>query len=156
MTGPNFNPRAHEGHDHQLWDRICNTKQFQSTCPRGARHGPLMQMSCCSSAFQSTCPRGARPGARCADEQSSISIHVPTRGTTCWPNTLRTGSKYFNPRAHEGHDGRLSLSRHSPAYFNPRAHEGHDTTTYRITPCSDISIHVPTRGTTTGALRPTA
>ena len=32
----NFNPRAHEGHDHTS-SQISTQSLFQSTCPRGAR-----------------------------------------------------------------------------------------------------------------------
>ena len=53
---------------------------------------------------------------------------MPTRGTTFQKSPIGiTGGSYFNPRAHEGHD----LRRH---IFPPR---------------NCISIHVPTRGTTT-------
>ena len=39
--------------------------------------------------FQSTCPRGARRGVAYATGTLTISIHVPTRGTT--PNEARNG-----------------------------------------------------------------
>ena len=74
-----FNPRAHEGHD-AVAIRLDRGDAFQSTCPRGAR---LQDVACLCELW--------------------ISIHVPTRGTTkrAGQDTL---ARYFNPRAHEGHD----------------------------------------------------
>ena len=76
--------------------------------------------------FQSTCPRGARR-SRCGG---------------------RGQRRDFNPRAHEGHDADSKTKSSALSHFNPRAHEGHD----RIDPVApgklQISIHVPTRGTT--------
>ena len=54
----NFNPRAHEGHDTVRLSR------------------PMRLI------FQSTCPRGARLQAKKFVHFLTISIHVPTRGTT--------------------------------------------------------------------------
>ena len=140
----NFNPRAHEGHDLRLWICILISRdfnpraheghdlsdvfviffrQFQSTCPRGARpprgichppdcnfnprahegHDPKYNSAASLFSFQSTCPRGARHPKLPCSRSLIISIHVPTRGTTyreCNPITTR----HFNPRAHEGHD----------------------------------------------------
>ena len=77
----------------------------------------------------------------------SISIHVPTRGTTYDPNWVPPTDN-FNPRAHEGHDGfGLSLVENT-RNFNPRAHEGHDDGVGAGGAGDRISIHVPTRGTT--------
>ena len=77
----------------------------------------------------------------------SISIHVPTRGTTA-AILSGNGSLYFNPRAHEGHDPNTGMSGIFQQDFNPRAHEGHDFKIELIIVQFDISIHVPTRGTT--------
>ena len=52
---------------------------------------------------------------------------MPTRGTTTVSISCRV-FRYFNPRAHEGHDAASAAD--------------------NITPVSFISIHVPTRGTT--------
>ena len=83
-----------------------------------------------------------------ADTVSGISIHVPTRGTTCrYPSLFRGfgvfqstcprgarqsfleetySSLHFNPRAHEGHDPQRVCQVEITRHFNPRAHEGHD------------------------------
>ena len=76
----------------------------------------------------------------------------------------------FNPRSHEGNDSgktciccsspkfqstfprgerRLAFRRGDGAWnFNPRSHEGNDPYAQDIVYDGDISIHVPTRGTT--------
>ena len=160
-----FNPRAHEGHDSQparmcarrvisihvptrgttIRDTIRNLcSEFQSTCPRGARRVRLLGCKCLL--FQSTCPRGARHYTNINMYMPDISIHVPTRGTTNL-SAKRACRRYFNPRAHEGHDGdkvspvvgigfQSTCPRGARRYaiesasgevdFNPRAHEGHD------------------------------
>ena len=140
-----FNPRAHEGHDLMRWSAE-RQKQFQSTCPRGARRGIGM-----FAVF---------------DGYFNPRAH---EGHDFRPRIWGAGSAHFNPRAHEGHD--LSwcctyifiwISIHVPTrgttcaaclvaiwiYFNPRAHEGHDCVAAHIVSKTQISIHVPTRGTT--------
>ena len=166
-----FNPRAHEGHD-AVAIRLDRGDAFQSTCPRGAR---LQDVACLCELW--------------------ISIHVPTRGTTkrAGQDTL---ARYFNPRAHEGHDyaRRYSIrvsgfqstcprGARLPVFLYYQVLPGFQSTCPRgarrafcylaiqITPfqstcprgarrycgCKSsklfISIHVPTRGTTTLTLR---
>ena len=79
---------------------------------------------------------------------------------------------HFNPRAHEGHDPWVLHRFKCILHFNPRAHEGHDFSMIfseavfvfqstcprgaRLSCCvlllpPAISIHVPTRGTTSAA-----
>ena len=142
----NFNPRAHEGHDCaniQEWDIYI----FQSTCPRGARreNHSLPRAGC---DFNPRAHEGHDALRALFPDAQVISIHVPTRGTTM-NRCMSFRTWYFNPRAHEGHD--LCRYVHNPAchYFNPRAHEGHDFADIATATLSDISIHVPTRGTTT-------
>ena len=99
-----------------------------------------------------------------------VSIHVPTRGTTRLPGAVRFLSERFNPRSHEGndkckriscsqrycfnprsHEGNdeiLSSVRASSECFNPRSHEGNDTFNAGTYTPGSVSIHVPTRGTT--------
>ena len=60
-----------------------------------------------------------------------------------------TPQVYFNPRAHEGRDGKESKFSYRKVNFNPRAHEGRD---FSLGGLSDeegkISIHAPMRGAT--------
>ena len=56
--------------------------RFQSTFPRGERQRDADDC-CWNTLFQSTFPRGERPTAqRLFFDLKTISIHVPTRGTT--------------------------------------------------------------------------
>ena len=153
MRADYFNPRAHEGHDSDIaW--IHRHQPISIHVPtRGTTN--YSQVDNSSVVFQSTCPRGARHLYICRLRQVVISIHVPTRGTTCifvqkspYPN--------FNPRAHEGHDTATNTHR-IPKDFNPRAHEGHDPQALSgDNGVVIISIHVPTRGTTTDSSCPAA
>ena len=163
-----FNPRAHEGHD-LVTGSDSVSRKFQSTCPRGARP-PISGSIALTFGFQSTCPRGARPARldRATPDSAyfnpraheghdftatgvicwpKISIHVPTRGTTRH-GLIVVVILNFNPRAHEGHDVDYQRSACYIRYFNPRAHEGHDGTLRAGRKRKKISIHVPTRGTT--------
>ena len=77
----------------------------------------------------------------------SISIHVPTRGTTKW---FFTNYYMYDISIHVPTRG-TTLQPKEPTtvcYFNPRAHEGHDHGSEQGSPDCNISIHVPTRGTT--------
>ena len=119
-----FNPRAHEGHDGM---------------------SPTYQGSI---RFQSTCPRGARQHPACAYDFEDISIHVPTRGTTVLFAAIFNSSIDFNPRAHEGHD-LLLFRNHLFILFQSTCPRGARLQASVSKNDSGISIHVPTRGTTT-------
>ena len=169
MSLGNFNPRAHEGHDaHVVYGRPrtgnsihvptrgttwsdCNkhhTIIMSIHVPTRGTTSALREWCVKMPVFQSTCPRGARP--RCTGKLYPC-IH-------------------FNPRAHEGHDAKLYFGAHVDEFqstcprgarlneetsisgrpdFNPRAHEGHDHRARDYLYYQRISIHVPTRGTTT-------
>ena len=97
-----FNPRAHEGHDARHCECIpsigisihvptrgttmiiiheYNSKEFQSTCPRGARHH-WDEPRALTNNFN---PRAHEGHDKCVMQgplAPAISIHVPTRGTT--------------------------------------------------------------------------
>ena len=77
---------------------------FQSTFPRGERHG-----------------KGGKPAAK-----SAISIHVPARGTTREQTTLFDFHIDFNPRSREGNDLSGKINVPNFQYFNPRSREGND------------------------------
>ena len=97
-----FNPRAHEGHDHQCFADPPEVG-FQSTCPRGARRPDgRCFLRCWISIHVPT--RGTTQCLGYLLDQATISIHVPTRGTTKVSKTESDQRSYFNPRAHEGHD----------------------------------------------------
>ena len=120
-----FNPRSHEGSD-GAGTKMLGLMLFQSTLPRGERRN--------SHAFTSFIayfnPRSHEGSDGCHGNQrrrDSISIHAPTRGATQrviinetakkFQSTLPRGERrvprkptqtgqYFNPRSHEGSDGK--------------------------------------------------
>ena len=99
-----FNPRSHEGNDSLLFISLSLQVVFQSTFPRGERlRGSAAHLL--FDKFQSTFPRGERPNANISDTfYPTVSIHVPTRGTT-GISSIRISQKFcFNPRSHEGND----------------------------------------------------
>ena len=80
----------------------------------------------------------------------TVSIHVPTRGTTRRLPRRTKNVCCFNPRSHEGNDcSQVFCLMDFIFCFNPRSHEGNDTQE-QIKAQREIvvSIHVPTRGTT--------
>jgi len=97
---------------------------FQSTCPRGARP-QLIAKILSDYEFQSTCPRGARPG-KVGNEIKTV---------------------YFNPRAHGGHD-LISAPQLRRLRFQSTCPRGARLRIDNFTIVRDISIHVPTGGTT--------
>ncbi len=143
-----FNPRSHEGSDRR-YHRPERDPLFQSTLPRGERHGssqfsgmPVVisihaptRGATHGSAnqyksnliFQSTLPRGERRlDTKAMKCNNKISIHAPTRGAT----GKRSYKKEFQ-----------HISIHAPT----RGATKYSKTT-KIT--FEISIHAPTRGAT--------
>ena len=127
-----FNPRTRVGCDTGWRPTPPLNKPFQSTHPRGVRHGSNLhsglwcefqsthprgvrpdwrKCTCCeSSLFQSTHPRGVRRRRRWCPRTSGgfVSIHAPAWGATwqlCWPCAGEWG---FNPRT------RVGCDRHAP------------------------------------------
>ena len=77
-----------------------------------------------------------------------VSIHVPTRGTTqhgICDSTYALFQSTF-PRGERPVPARQSHGHH--AGFNPRSHEGNDVIIELTKLGKMVSIHVPTRGTT--------
>ena len=121
---PNFNPRAHEGHDSRVCAELDGIRDFNPRAHEGHDRGwSVMATTLYISIHVPT--RGTTNGTEKEFSIIGISIHVPTRGTTL-PLYPEIPDSDFNPRAHEGHDfGAVDYSEE----------------------CA-ISIHVPTRGTT--------
>ena len=57
-------------------------------------------------------------------------------------------SKSTSNMYHEGYNKPVGFFLHNDADFNPRTHEGYDVKTPEKRIIPDISIHVPTKGTT--------
>ena len=86
------------------------------------------EKACALQMFQSTHPHGVRLDR----------IQVPH---AVWS---------FNPRTHTGYDQPPTGERRNLIRFNPRTHTGYDRQTLNISGLTRIvSIHAPTRGTTT-------
>ena len=122
-----FNPRSHEGNDN-----IC------------------FQLSDSRSGFNPRSHEGNDRGVSGFILRiHSVSIHVPTRGTTTFRRFAFSFRSCFNPRSHEGNDGgERRCGRRCLRSFNPRSHEGNDVPLIYNTSYAGVSIHVPTRGTT--------
>jgi len=78
---------------------------FQSTRPRGARHGIKHGLMIFLVQFQSTRPRGARRTTQY--DLSSwviVSIHAPAWGATYYGSAGHVIFSGFNPRARVGRD----------------------------------------------------
>ena len=163
-----FNPRAYARHDPFRQAITDLYEQFQSTCLREAR-----RLTTCDSSptyrFQSTCLREAR---RACKHMSTVGSNFNPRAYARHDGGGRratTSLPYFNPRAYARHDtgvgGLSSISEFqstclrearpgatgslaSGTYFNPRAYARHDLIVLDVDVPFLISIHVPTRGTT--------
>jgi len=73
-----FNPRAHAGRDTIPLTGIVDSRKFQSTRPRGARHCGIHKRDMQLFLFQSTRPRGARP-AQGHDDHRQFEMFQSTR-----------------------------------------------------------------------------
>ncbi len=101
---PSFNPRARVGRDRYKFLGQHTVGKFQSTRPRGARHGDIITAS----------------GWRL------VSIHAPAWGATGKPLTRGEVGCCFNPRARVGRDHLMPCRRTIRQSFNPRARVGRD------------------------------
>ena len=121
----NFNPRSLVGND-RIWQNTLPSRwKFQSTFPRGERPGITMTFTR-ALPFQSTFPRGERRGPY-------LIFLSPCRFQSTFPRGER-------------HLCWLVAVKH--IHFNPRSLVGNDyipVGTYTIV---EISIHVPSWGTT--------
>gem|GEM_PF-4152783 len=120
-----FNPRAHTGHDTSCAASISAFASFQSTCPHGARL-IIMGVNIALKSVSIHVPtRGTTYACGLHRACSPVSIHVPTRGTVI--SDRRPKNNEFQ-----------STCPHGARHF------------WDSSNCSirTVSIHVPTRGTT--------
>ena len=114
------------GERRYLMNHLEPLPQFQSTFPRGERRNSVVPVMAETLVFQSTFPRGER-------HRNKLYIVFQS---------------YFNPRSLVGND-RFSLTfRGNTYHFNPRSLVGNDITSSDLSAGIDISIHVPSWGTT--------
>ena len=98
--------------------------------------------------FQSTFPRGERRFTkigRCSYVDFNPRSHEGNDKRHMKAEYLDVN---FNPRSHEGNDRAKPVWRIGRVDFNPRSHEGNDDGIVDAVDLFEISIHVPTRGTT--------
>ena len=108
-----FNPRPHEGDDHEITHFLCHTTISIHVPTRGTTVDTRKYRYCWW-----------------------ISIHVPTRGTTEYDTMVLMFPDDFNPRPHEGDDEIGTGGTGSVLYFNPRPHEGDDSVPLSIVPAN--------------------
>ena len=144
-----FNPRSRTGNDVQGRVRPHDFYVSIHVPARGTTHNTVQQ----SSAVQCFNPR-SRTGNdgysfRALSTSKRVSIHVPARGTTKHSYNYAFLFPSFNPRSRTGNDVvTLITGRQEKQCFNPRSRTGNDSFQYKAAVQSEVSIHVPARGTT--------
>ena len=142
-----FNPRSHEGNDIFEVGWIEDHKYFN---PRSHEGNDIraQQIMYVRDRFQSTFPRGERPDSNGSHGPEVDFNPRSHEGNDSFFNIDRSISYYFNPRSHEGNDRSSFSNQPCHHHFNPRSHEGNDGIDRGARRVIQISIHVPTRGTT--------
>ena len=110
----------------------------------------LKYLKMCFWGFQSTFPRGERHNFYfCVDKFVCFNPRSHEgNDQAAWLSDI--GYRSFNPRSHEGNDLHQMWRVKYHKGFNPRSHEGNDDPCiHRLDQLFFVSIHVPTRGTTT-------
>ena len=185
----NFNPRSREGSDPRYVDVIVDRwisihapargathlpktlfrfGAFQSTLPRGERHGQRRWAAACKN-FNPRSREGSDSDGELVDLLKEISIHAPARGATHVATNLTNGAKIsihapargatiytgglakvtlFQSTLPRGERRGVTVSNPQVINFNPRSREGSDTTRNFKFFCFYISIHAPARGAT--------
>ena len=143
-----FNPRTREGCDYGSAPYYDDVLISIHAPARGAT-APCAPVSPFNPLFQSTHPRGVRHGVNSVPLCIPvISIHAPARGATPRAHTLVSLSLDFNPRTREGCDFHLTKKMSPQNHFNPRTREGCDSLQIWLGQSWGISIHAPARGAT--------
>ena len=147
LTTLHFNPRSRVGNDGWSYsDRICD-RDFNphscvgndTKCEKKLRSYPDFNPRSLVGNDDSKHPR------HCF---FSISIHVPSWGTTTFKCRLHIFNGNFNPRSLVGNDMNPPIPVRCLLNFNPRSLVGNDTGEALAVRCVVISIHVPSWGTT--------
>ena len=123
-TATYFNPRAHEGHDLREINRSLILGHFNPRAHEGHdQHNPIANPLTSISIHVPT--RGTTISIVGAVACHPISIHVPTRGTTN-PKSALFKNIIFQSTCPRGARPDPDPKPTSTTHFNPRAHEGHD------------------------------
>ena len=141
-----FNPRTHEGCDFSS-NSALNVSCVSIHAPtRGATR--RRQGNARRQRFQSTHPRGVRPHSLHRQTAYRRFQSTHPRGVRLRPRCRSTATQSFNPRTHEGCDGKFDGV---PATWDVSIHAPTRGATVRSTGSSckiSVSIHAPTRGAT--------
>ena len=100
--------------------------------------------------FQSTFPQGERQTYDDVPRDTTDFNPRSHKGNDSFKRACFNWGIDFNPRSHKGNDRHHVFSHTSQEHFNPRSHKGNDDGGRPGKIDFDISIHVPTRGTTRG------
>ena len=98
--------------------------------------------------FQSTFPRGERRFLRGGSRLVSYFNPRSLVGNDVLRRAACPLLFYFNPRSLVGNDGNQNIRRNQNGNFNPRSLVGNDKAPKVISRALNISIHVPSWGTT--------
>ena len=98
--------------------------------------------------FQSTFPRGERRFLRGGSRLVSYFNPRSLVGNDVLRRAACPLLFYFNPRSLVGNDGNQNIRRNQNGNFNPRSLVGNDAPQQSLKPVHEISIHVPSWGTT--------
>ena len=124
------------------------TREFQSTFPRGERR--IQQaINADTVAFQSTFPRGERQ-QRFGGYYYILGYFNPRSlvGNDHSSHLRSLSLANFNPRSLVGNDGGYNDDYSERGNFNPRSLVGNDRCSTTLSGLINISIHVPSWGTT--------
>ena len=129
-TESSFNPRSHKGNDIEILERRYIMGRFNPRSHKGNDSVSIVAVTP-EVKFQSTFPQGERH--RSGD-------------------SLRCGSSCFNPRSHKGNDMTAMIDDITFPMFQSTFPQGERQKVLDFfMQIRDVSIHVPTRGTTTFA-----
>ena len=144
----NFNPRSLVGNDSGPPVIFISSRNFNPRSLVG-NDGSQPFKNFMSLLFQSTFPRGERRSfPQPHPPVYVISIHVPSWGTTVQVRKPDAGLQFQStfPRGERRLSMWLRFGTH--LYFNPRSLVGNDASVEYVRALANISIHVPSWGTT--------
>ena len=164
-----FNPRSHEGND-LTQDKISSLTAVSIHVPTRGTTGRPQEGKILTAVSIHVPTRGTTRINIILPEGTNVSIHVPTRGTTLtnaktgicqrFQSTFPRGERpnivcnmvkidSFNPRSHEGNDVSGCISWRLCIWFQSTFPRGERLTAkIKCINTLQVSIHVPTRGTT--------
>ena len=147
-----FNPRSYERNDRISGDMPHRQHNFN---PRSYERNDVLFSDCQlgSIRFQSTFLREERPSTtQIYADLNTISIHVPTRGTTCNFDCCLSVYRFQSTFLREERQMRSVHPLRRKLFQSTFLREERLFIPDIVANCGNISIHVPTRGTTAATL----